>query len=563
MSSFTMLPPDLVYREEAQEQKMAHLIRECHSNAENYKATDALILMVYKDGYDYLLYLHNGQPFTDLENDILVNGCIPNVSGQQGKSFQGAGLVASACAVHTSPYLIVGSKINNSWKVGVGTQQSNRWVVRDETQPWAANLTQLVGPEHLKEYNVVYGFRMHVHPLGSRDEDARTMFNPQIMNMVAYMTEGGLTNLRVHFCEQELGWPYKKMTKDGTMKKKDKYASYDSATKKNQTGSVHRRALSHKGYRERFLEKSWTIPCKPFKVLIPTYNDTILPVEKARIVVDYYPAKTDGSSWHLNLRSGTLDGPYSEGKQNEFGTKPTRKAFLYCPWIYEWAKKNEKDFIHYSRFADNSVGTYPQIGRLIGEMNLPYNDYKHPFLVVQVFLDDFGPLPNMELTPHLLFGILQRKSDFTFAATFAINKIMKAAAAAAAENVPEDLKKLCDDLYKSDITDYIPLDLEDTTTRKNHTRQKNVVIFNLVDGKPFDGEFNHGQNYHLALIDRTTGKALNPKDVQIHPMTRGVEIVDLTDTIRHINQKCEANLLDLEKNLAHIQQTVKNQVKAS
>jgi hypothetical protein len=542
------LPVGFTPRNDDDETKTVNVLRETQSNAINYKASNAFALTIRVHDADYLFYIHDGKPFDDL-NEILSKGCTPNVTGMEGAALQGAGLCASACAVHPKPLLLVGSTCGSKKFIfGSGYAKGNHWIIEDCTATWQSELERLVGPE-LNKYTVIYGFKF------SYNGDSR--LTPKMMNALA-LTMVGNSSLKFHFCEKEIGIIDPSSKKD--------YSTYERAKigesgKKTHTGNIKRRAISSQGYFERFRDAPdlkdhgsagvWTIPCNLFTVDIPDYNNAILPIEKARIVVNFFPNERKGQ-WMKNLREGNLDGNYSLGGSNEFGNAPYRKAYLYVPHLYSWAEKNEEKPIHYSRFNDNSVCSYKQHGRLINSMGLNYisgDDKGGPFIVVQIFLDQIGtaisPSVTLEATPQVLFGMFERRADFTFGAESIMHKIMKQAANAASPNVPDDLRNLCDKHFKGSTSDWIPLSLEG---RKVHSsREKKVTIYDLDTGVVYDGTSQTGDKKRTLWLDQK-GKPISASEIKAHHITRGVQFTDMTNIMSHFPQ-CQKNINKLEKEL--------------
>lgn len=523
--------------------RLSHIIRECYSNAVNYKATKAFMMMAHHDNDDFLFFWHNGTSFVDMEKDILVNGCTANVSGHQGQAFQGAGLVACAIAASPRPQLLlVGSRLPDVDGFAVGTgcpKEGNRWGTQDETAHWWPIMQKLMGAEEeYKEYNVFYGFRFLYEHQKTHREDSRTSFKPKIMATIAYLARNPRP-LAVYYCEQEIGFPYE--PKKGK-NKKAKMVSVHSArtsTKVASSGDIYRKAVTFPGYKEAFCLQDWLIECEPFSVKLENVTLNIL---KARVLVEYFPADKK-SSWIANVRDCNIDGNYKKGCANESGAAPTNKTFLYCPWVYSWAKKHDPHFAHYARFEDNAVATYAQY-RLFADMGLAYKSTVNdngPFMVVNVFIDD------VDLNdPYMLFDAMERKADFTFQHPDVV-KILRQAAIAAKPKVPKDLKELCDRLYEAKDGDFPDLEMTGNGPAlvKDCNRHCNVKVYDLDTGDILVKEPKSGEDHTLLFYHTVLGRLLTKDELQVAQSSRGLELYDLTQTYSFNNQRLEKNLAKL------------------
>jgi len=144
--------------------------RECISDAFNYAATDAYFCLVYDQKTKENLYIfgHNGLPFESL-SEILTKGCIPNRSGRQGGSFQGAGLAQAAMMLdEPNPLLGIVSKVGGNFVGGYGKPDfaSNHWHVGEDDDFLIPILQRTWGPRHSSKFNVYYIFRVVIPILG-------------------------------------------------------------------------------------------------------------------------------------------------------------------------------------------------------------------------------------------------------------------------------------------------------------------------------------------------------------------------------------------------------------
>lgn len=553
-------PSGFQFRKESYDIRVSNLIRECHSNASNYKATDTLIIMTYRAPYDYLLYWHNGTMFSSMEGDILKYGCTPNLSGQQGASFQGAGLVASAIAAHPSrdQLLLVGSRLPNQDGFAIGTGKpahGNRWVTTDETEEWWPIVQGWMGDQkYWSKYNVFYGFRILWEKPAKARHDSRTALKPKQMATVAYLSRGPRP-FTVHYCEQAIGYPYEDANR------RRKRSSFTAVRVEQGSGDVDRIAVSLPAYQQMYRgnrtegnsgDGIWEIQCEPFNVELQQMTDD-LRVTKARIVVEYYPADkksdedSEKGSWMVNLRDVEIDGRhYKKGGGSGSGAPPTHHTFLYCPWVYEWAKKNDPLHSHYQRFSDNALATYGQY-RLFADMGLSYKKAdKGPFMVVSVFLDE------LELNdPYKLFDALNRAADFTFQHRD-VDVIMRKAAEAAKPYVPQDLKDLCDRLYEPDDGDFPDLEMGGSGLVKDCSRQSNIKVYSLETAQSLDKAHKTGVSLMCLFHDTVNNRYLEESELQVPQFTRGVELCDMTKSYSFANPQLQKNLQklvdDLKKN---------------
>lgn len=531
------IPPDFNFRLEPLSLKLPFAIRECNSNAENYHATEAGVWIIHHQLQDFFLYAHNGNPFVD-SDDILINGCTPNNTTNQGSAFQGAGLAATAYAAHRNPKLIIASVCQDGkFRAGAGFPvPPNWWETRDETKIWKPVLEKFLGGRHLAKFKVFYLFPLSISNIHD-SKKKRNFLTPDIFLQVNFLAPSSLAgDLKVFYGEKELGYPYENAAE------RKKYATFESAFK-GDTSSARRRTLSLPGYFNRYRKDGdyFTIPCDPFKVTAQKYgNDTSLEIDKATIHVhlfDFHKPANSSAHWYVTVRSGQdSDGKFGKGKQADYGHKLARERnFLTCPWIATNVEENDGPEIakQFARFKDNALGTYRNSAELMSALGLPYNGAGDPAVVIYVSVENVKALISEQggvekpdaRTVMELFG---RKSDFRFEASNQMHEMMKAACEAAAPHVSQELKDRCAKLFHYEMGDFLDFDFEfdfeqGPRRRRKATRQKMVEVYDMgKNGREFKGIFRAGETKQLAIWH--TGLQQWIDHLDIDPSTRGVEV---------------------------------------
>jgi len=557
-NGYSTLPTDHTFRNELDDIRLIYTLRECHSNAQNYAANMSFAVIADYKGFYWPIYLHNGQPFDNME-DILRNGCTPNVSAGQGGSLQGAGMASRACAMHPHPQIVIGSTNQGETLFGTGhlgdVKHPNYWVTEDVTKEWIQVVRNLLGHDLLSNYNVIYAFKTLLTGPAPR------VLKPKLINSLAAMAPSLGPGLNFHYCEPVIGT--------------QTHPNYPTTARKRKgqsTGDTYRRGLSFKAYLDRFLlnEGSYSIPCNPFELEITNWLK--INVSKASVILNVFSGlhgvnkRTEKSSpWMVNLRSGEHDGAFRINKINEFGVAPKHKAYLFVPWVSEFMKTRYGDegAAHYSRFADNALGTYMRPGTLMGALGLQFSDrsivldknwknhpitkllninndltgYKlAPYVTIHINIEEIDTMVDTsgeteESVPACATTFLQsmkRQADFTFGNVAAKNDIMQKACEAAADNVPPQLKELCLNLFPGWPEEFVPITLFPQKI-SNKSRSKNVEVWNLDENTLFDGEFHTGVSCRLAIYHKYEKRFLAPQELNIHHSTRGCVIQDVSE----------------------------------
>jgi len=538
-TSITTLPTDICWRAGYDWAKLTYVIRECHSNAKNYGAKKALILCVWMNGYDYLLYMHDGQPFEDL-GDIQTNGLVANQTAQRGAAMQGCGLITSAGAMHRNPEIYIASFCaNKKFQAGRGYRNDlNHWIHdEDVTDAIGRKLNALVGEEASK-YSVFYFFRCSL-----TSKPKRNYLSSEMMSQLTMMAPSFLDDMTVYFAEKQIGHP---------QEKDKKYKSYATAVKSGthrKVTNMHRRVCSAQGFVDRFrLENGhFELKCAPFDVEVKP--NLIYTIDAAHLEIDIFPCRYEkpGDTWPMNERSGedAGGGKFKQGGKNELGKQPTRKAFLTCPWVYQEMLKEvgAKDAERFSRFVDNALGTYAQIGRMMNLMGCRYvkgavtptpgGGVMKPYATIRVVIDSVASVRDESQNPPLeetarplpFLGDMNRRPDFTFENDTALHKIMSTACERVidvAENEKElkRLREVCSELFPVGDDEFITLNLEKGPTKMpkkqsplipiQYDGQGNVVVSDgTVHVTPGSTTF---WSFRIRGTDKYTG------DVQLCPL---------------------------------------------
>jgi len=543
----TPLPTDIVFRNGAISTKLTYVIRECHSNAKNYEAKNALILFIHMDGFDYLCYMHDGKPFDDYE-DIWGNGLQPNQTTERGSAMQGCGLIASAGAMHRTPELLIGSFCKNkNFHAGRGYKSKlNLWFRDDISKSLAKKLQALIGPE-AEKYRVFYLFRCTLKHIPSRVYLTVSMMS-QLTMMAPSLTEG----MTIYFAEKQVGHP--------SVQDK-KYRCYTTAVKSGthrKATNMHRRVASFKGFLDRFRYDNghFEMKCKTFDVEV---RPNLIHRYKAHIKVDVFPCRYIGptDTWPVNERDGVDQGggTFKKGGKNELGKPPTLKAFLVCPWVYTKMLQDvgAEDAERFGRFRDNSLGTYNRISTLMNILNCRYSEGRYfqpgggisrPYVTIHVVIDsveviiDNSQEPPLEeqADPLAFLMDMQRRPDFTFDNEKGIHEIMREACKAV-EEVPKELIQMCEELFPPRDGKFITLNLNREPRKVK--RSSPVYDAYVHDGKGnvelLDGpkSVKDGSILWVTFVNKETGQP--ESNVTLCPMlSRGATLTNITNVADQI-----------------------------
>ena len=140
------------------------VIRECMANATTYKHQKGHFLnfVLEKEKKSYFLFMHDGQPFKNLE-EIMKEGLTPNESGEKGWSFQGCGLTYCMSYMNgMNPRLTICSHTKEDGFKSATSKpnwNTNQWEI-EETPEWGNKLFGTLGRRLFEEYQVFYIFRV-------------------------------------------------------------------------------------------------------------------------------------------------------------------------------------------------------------------------------------------------------------------------------------------------------------------------------------------------------------------------------------------------------------------
>jgi hypothetical protein len=556
------IPSDLCYRFEPLNVKLAHAIRECNSNAENYGATEAGTWIIHYEGRDMFLYAHTGKRFVN-GDDILNNGCVPNVTTSQGAAFQGCGLVATAYAASREPKLIVASVCEDGkFHAGAGfPTPPNWWQTKDETKIWKPVLEKFLGGRHLGKFNVFYLFPLTLHTV--KEKSARNFLTSDVFLQTAFIAPSMLAgNLKVFYCEKELGFPY------DLLKDRKKYATFEKAFQ-GDTSSARRKSISLDAYLRRYQEDGdeFRIPCDPFRVNIKKFGKVYLEIDKATIHVHLFDfKKAPGSkAWYVTVRAGEdHHGKFGKGKQLDYGHKLSKyRNFLTCPWIASKVEQDQGPEIakQYSRFKDNALVTYRNSDALMSALGLPYNDGDAtPIIYVEIenvkTIIDEDRGTKEEPTARAIMEMFGRRPDFTFESSETMHEVMRAACEAAAPHVDQRLKDRCSTMFHYEMGDFLDFDFEfdfenGPRRRRKATREKMVQVFDMgKGGREFKGIFRAGETkqlaiWHLGLQEWVSHLDIDPStrgvDVKLIPERRYKDYANVKDAVQWFKENDEEN----------------------
>ena len=558
--------PPMDYRSDDDHIKLCHVLRECCSNAENYGATKAHAMMTWGFGHNWLNFMHDGEPFDNLIDDIIALGCRPFISKFEGKAFQGNGLAASSAGVSSSyPLLLIGSNTKKEgFKVGIGCpSETNEWWQFDATEVWEPELRRLLGNKLIDSHNVIYSFKFDLQETKARLWLNGKLFNTLAMQAPSILGDGETTpgKLQLYYTEKQIGYPYP------TKKHAKTYSTYETARRllKN-SGATRRYTKSFQGLVARFVGKGaggtmhdghFEIPCKPFALEDKNRKET-LEIQKATLHINFWPAVKNkdrgahGRHFHEVLRDGSVDGDFKAGKQWEYGIQPYTKVFLVIPWLCDDYAEKDEDENKYKRFLDNSLGTYGRPRNIMDILNCAYNEKGDDassgdaYVTIHVSIDEIGTVvrhgKRHRATAKAVFDIFGRRSDFTFSNNTLIHQTLKKAAESAEET--EDLKRLrelCDQYFKVDQSDMVEIyENYGGRTKKNGnnvelSRKNNVILYDLEASKEagepveLEKELKPGSSIRVLAWHKVLGRFIKPDEVIPQDLTKGLTITHADD----------------------------------
>ncbi len=522
------IAPDLAYRRERDLIKLAYANREFWSNAGNYAASDVYQVAVHHQGEDYLIWAHTGTPPEDLQ-EILQKAVTPYASDRTGAAINGCGAIATAHALDPDPELIFAAYTTKD-----GFVAGRYFTIRDAWQ-WdnadATDKAKFLLSRYAKGlYKKCKVFSIVKYKPNMTDiNESRTMLGPRLFTLTACLAPAMLSNqdFKVHYCEKQIGYPYKKTNH------RTKYATHDTAISTSEGGSGSRLAVPWTSYTQGYMAEngSFTIPCDPFEWRLKDRR-VKYSVTGAKVHVLVFPGRRskpdrERTTWLITERA--FDD-HKAGTQDSCGCEPYVKAFLTMPWVYDQMVATTTPAIasQYIRFKDNVLGMYTRPAQLMGFLDLPYCDGQ-PFVVIQVEIDKIDTLYDEErntqeaASPPAVLNYCGRRSDFTFGTVGYIHDLMKAACEAAKAHVPQALREMCEKYFPPPEGDWYEFDADDDGSRigKKFSNSKYITTYDLDNGGVvFGGDLALGEAKRLAFYHTQLGEWLG--DMKKHPATRGV-----------------------------------------
>lgn len=509
-------------------------IRECHANAGTYDATKALAYVVFLNGNDYLLYLHDGKPFEDI-NEIIEKGVTPNVTNAKGDSFQGCGLCMAASELHRKHELIIASRQDDSWVVGRGWSDradGREWHREDITRSWMPKIRQVVGAQLLREYNVLYMMRLDTEAYRKRHASKmanRSFLHTRDMVPLPFFLDGFKT-VKLSFGDNEVGHP------------SSQDASVHDALRSGRGGHVRNLVYTRKDYEQMYLGEwngqlaKYKIPCEPFRVYLQRSPEEYIEVTKANVVICMYPGTraNDSTNWMVTLRdvmSEASGRTAAKGGTRYPGKKPVDTTFIKMPFLYNGDSARR-------RFLTNPLFTSNATADCMSALGLPYSEggNQKAFVTIDVEIEEVNPKKYVVAGPivhtddssameiaDLTFNL---EADFTLRNRSACKELLKSACLAAATGVPEDCKKYAAELFPPNIQDLMPIGMGGPGGLRPRSAHP-FVVYNIRTGDKFDGNFTTDSTSYLAIFDKRRGKFLKSNEIGIPNI--GVSASDVSD----------------------------------
>lgn len=172
--------------------------RECLANSVTWGGTDAYMFHYHhrESGEHFLVYACNNTPFANAD-EIVNLGLTPNMSGNEGHSLQGCGLVHSAGILRkltSGMKLIIASRCDDgdfAAYAGHCDGDSNNWVAEDVSDEWVSRLTSILGDIiESNDFRVFYIFQ--ADPDKKSNGNPKCLMSEKIMANLAFLAPGFL-----------------------------------------------------------------------------------------------------------------------------------------------------------------------------------------------------------------------------------------------------------------------------------------------------------------------------------------------------------------------------------
>lgn len=556
-------------------------IREGQSNAYNFRDRSkkrgdsyAVKVMDMKNKKGYLLFFHNGKPFESLA-DILYKGLTPNVSERTGNSLNGSGLGNFGSTMEGKTFIASRTKAEGRWVAGVGRLHwPNQEFVVEPAADWWSGMENLIGPELLNEFTVLYCWEIPFK--ASKEEDTELAegevsegkkkkdndtLNDKWRNTLSYMLDSEwLRAVRLELAGQT--YRYEEPADLGS-KTLSQWALYQVDKSK---GSLKKGSYDHRRrevalveeirYRcANQIEKRWIVETPPFEAVGKRTVDKLT----ATVEIIGFPGRTGEANkgFYLTERPSTpaqeaevlasweADSKSAEGMQPAFAVYVGWPMF--CPDETEAGGRKES----HERFLTNPMGFQPNAAAALDEMGLYYDgdrqsddstkrhivpgmEKRKPYVILRVSftklhsrLDRTTKIVDDSPSRYEYMDAVERTALFTTAMPDGVlDRMVRAACAAAAKEMKEkhpDCFEWFEANFHKNKTARLPLTGYEP---KRHKKIKRYEYFDLQKSSfIFNHRLNCGESRFLVVRHKPTSEWVRKLEI-----AKGAHCVGFTIT---------------------------------